>query len=66
MPLLSPAKNEYVVADVDCATDAVQTLADSVLENFGGAIHSKIESLVAHEPKVGAEGGNVSGFGGKF
>ena len=57
--LLSLAKDEDVVADVDCARDAVQSLADCVLEYFCSTRYSEIESLVAHEPKVGAEGGNV-------
>jgi hypothetical protein len=36
MLLLGLAKNEYVVADVNCARDAVKTLADGVLKDFGG------------------------------
>jgi hypothetical protein len=64
MLLLGLAKDEYVVTDVDCTRDSVKTLADGVLKDFGCTRYSKVESLVAHEPKVGAEGGNVPGFRG--
>ena len=60
--LLGFTEDEYVVADVHCARDAIQAGTDGILKNFRGARDSKIESLVAHQPKVGAEGGDVSGF----